>query len=79
MRNARSNAAGDVAVPDEADLAVLREPHPDREPVSPLTASPPRGVPTSWTGTVWPWLRSWPVPWLPPAGGTGDATTCSRA
>ena len=30
------------------------------------------------TGTRPPLARSWPVPWLPPAGGTGEATTCSR-
>ena len=26
-----------------------------------------------------PKARPWPVPWLPPAGGTAEATTCSRA
>ena len=71
-------AAGDVAVPDEAHLAVLREPHPHREPGVALHDGTSRApVHRASTGTVWPWLRSWPVPWLPPAGGTGDATTCS--
>ena len=27
------------------------------------------------TGTSPPTLRSWPVPWDPPAGGTAEATT----
>src|SRR5205085_5378787 len=34
---------------------------------------------TNATGTSAPRLRSWPVPCEPPAGGTGDATTCSSA
>ena len=31
------------------------------------------------TGIALPPARSWPVPWLPPAGASGEATTCSRA
>ena len=61
---------GDVAVAGEADLAQLGEPEADphqaRTPSCTGTA-PPRPTPTS----------CWPVPWLPPAGGVADATTCS--
>src|SRR4051794_41264627 len=34
---------------------------------------------SSLTGTAPPTERSWPVPWLPPAGGVAEATPCSMA
>ena len=62
---------GGVAVRDESHLALfgVADPH------------PPDGAPTvgrmpTGTGLAVP-LRSCPVPWLPPAGGTAEATMCS--
>ncbi len=64
---------GHVAMRGEADLAVLVETEPE-----------PHGVPAptgcracNTTGTAPPEDRSTPVPWLPPAGGVAEATTCS--
>src|SRR5207249_4446246 len=75
---------GQVAMARPPDLAQLgeAEAHPHRPapwPPAPAMAGSvrPTRVAPSVTGTVPPLLRSWPVPWLPPAGGTGDATTCS--
>ena len=67
--------AGEVAVAREADLAELGEaqPHPHQEPAD----APAMGRAVMATGTAPPVERSWPVPWLPPAGGTAEATTCS--
>ena len=67
--------AGDVAVRGEPHLAVLREAN------APLHHAPtPTGLrDRSVTGTSPPRSRSWPVPWLPPAGGVAEATTCSKA
>ena len=62
--------AGQVAVTGPAHLAELLEADTD-----PHHSRPPTG--SSVTGTSPPALRSWPVPWLPPAGGSVDATTCS--
>ena len=66
--------AGHVPVTGPADLPELGEADPDpghgRAPApanGPQRTPAPRG----------PGVRSWPVPWLPPAGGVGDATTCS--
>src|ERR1700730_3843912 len=53
---------GDVAVAGPPDLAKLGEAEPDPHRLGPIERA---------TG------RPWPVPWLPPAGGTADATTCS--
>ena len=42
--------------------------------------APASGRGRSATGTApgrWPVERSWPVPWLPPAGEVAEATTCS--
>src|SRR5690606_2513553 len=81
--------AGDVAVAGEADLAELREADADpfdgsagghdRPPddPTPLAAGSPAREVRSTTGTAPPVRRSWPVPWLPPAGGVAEATTCS--
>ena len=79
MRNARSNATGDVAVRDEPHLAALGEAHPHREPVGASHDVTLTGLRMSSTRTSLPKPRPWPVPWLPPAGGTADATTCSSA
>jgi hypothetical protein len=72
--------AGNVTVRDPADLAALRVVQPHRELGAALheTATPGR-VGRSRTGASPPVPRSCPVPWLPPAGATGDATTCSSA
>jgi hypothetical protein len=68
--------AGHVAVAGEADLAVLGEPEAD--PHQAGTAAVAAGLrASSVTGTSPPDRRSCPVPWLPPAGGTAEATTCS--
>ena len=81
---------GDVAVRDEPDLAVLGEAQANREPGrpphGPTLRSATEAVP-SVTGTALPFGHGggvvnsmpWPVPWLPPAGGSGEATTCSSA
>src|SRR3954447_351791 len=60
--------AGHVAMACPPDLAQLREPEPDLH--DDLRDN-------NVTGTAPPEARSWPVPWLPPAGGVADATTCS--
>ena len=39
--------------------------------------APDGAVDRNRTGTWPPVERSCPVPWLPPAGGTAEATTCS--
>src|SRR3546814_5992146 len=63
---------GQVAVRQEADLVALGEAD------AGLHAPTPAGLRGSRvTGTSPPRSRSCPVPWLPPAGGTADATTCS--
>ena len=78
-RRARSQQPGHVAVAGEADLAELGEaepdPHRDRPPAPTAAGSArPSEAPT---GTaLWP-ARSWPVPWVPPAGGVAEATMCS--
>ena len=80
---------GDVAVADPADLAELRVLEPDRVRGAAPHEPAPLVTPTA-AGTLVPeephgdvgartGLRSWPVPCEPPAGATGDATTCSRA
>src|SRR5690606_12133426 len=73
--------AGDVTVADEPDAPQFRvaEPHPVDRPAGGHARAPTgrsrRGP--SCTGTAPPLDRSWPVPWLPPAGGVAEATTCS--
>ena len=66
---------GHIAVRCEANLPVLREPEPDTR--SRHLAAPTSERSSSRTGTSPPCETSMPVPWLPPAGGTADATTCS--
>ena len=63
---------GDVAVRREPNLAVFAERDPQPHEPAPIGA---RGC--NMTGTAPPVDRSTPVPWLPPAGGVADATTCS--
>ena len=63
---------GQVAVGQEADLAALGEADALLHAPTPTGRREDRA-----TGTAEPHSRSWPVPWLPPAGGTAEATTCS--
>ena len=58
----------DVELAEPVDVALL---------AGALSDALPEGMDV--TGTAPPTARPWPVPWLPPAGGTGDATTCSSA
>src|SRR5213075_3040570 len=78
--------AGHVTVRSPPDLAQLAEAHTNPHRATPvfgteLVASRPLPFPKrvgrSVTGTVPPVARSWPVPWLPPAGGVAEATMCS--
>ena len=84
MRNARSNARATSRCEIQRTLPRFVYRSRTGNPASPLigTDSDRRSAcPRKLTGHVAPprASRSWPVPWLPPAGGTGDATTCSRA
>ncbi len=63
---------GQVAVRQEPDLAELAVPDP-----GPHHTTPAWGRLDRVTGTAPPTERSWPVPWLPPAGGVAEATMCS--
>ena len=65
---------GRVAVAREAHLADLGGADAELHDATPAGS---RLVGSNATGTSPPRSRSWPVPWLPPAGGIGDATTCS--
>src|SRR5262249_55224104 len=64
---------GDVAVRDESHLASLLEAESYRVSVCGLHELPPITTATP------PSNSPWPVPWLPPAGGRTEATTCSSA
>src|SRR5262249_39738712 len=68
--------ASDVSARDETHLAALRDAQPHGE-----AAVAPHRAPLITTGssTGTPKLRPCPVPWLPPAGATAEATTCSSA
>ena len=68
---------GHVAVAGEADLAQLGEAsaHPHRCP--PTTTGRSAGAEEAAPARAPSPRRSWPVPWLPPAGGGAEATRCS--
>ena len=76
MRNARSKARATSRCETNRTLPRLVNREPDREALGrPSSGRAPErdrdhGRPKS---------MPWPVPWLPPAGGTAEATTCSRA
>ena len=75
MRKARSKARATSRCETNRTLPRLVNPSRTGKPSEPFIAAAPERDRRRRRAKSIPW----PVPWLPPAGGTAEATTCSRA